>query len=378
MRIAIDCRPLTRLPTGVANFVIPAINEWSSLYPDSKFYLLINCPLHEEVKKRLSMRSNVIVINSPLFIFKNIGILWYHLKLWYILRKLNPNYFWAPTPLLPIWIPRSIKTIVTVHDFVYKEFKFTANKINRIVNFLFSDRSIKKADILWSISMYTKRKIEFYFPKRKCRSIFVGCAIDKKKFICLRMKKEEQEQLLRKYNVPEKLLMFVGTLEPRKNLIFLLSLMPILVKYGYGLLVVGAKGWGRTGVKDILENNNILKDNISFAGYVNTDELVKLYNVARIFVSTSLNEGFGFPQLEAMACGCPAVTAHNSAMIEVVEGAGMTVEGWEKEKWCEAINEVYRNRIEHVEKGFEKIKCYDWNNIIKELNEYLMKYKQSN
>ena len=185
------------------------------------------------------------------------------------------------------------------------------------------------------------------------------------------MKAEEKQALLQKYKLGEKFLLFVGTLEPRKNLHFLLSLMPALAQQGYSLLVIGAKGWGDTHVKNIVEARGYPLDRVCFAGFVETDELVKLFNMAAVYVSTSRNEGFGMPQLEAMACGCPVVSPHNSAMIEVVEGAGETVKSWEEKDWVSMIMKVDENRQHYIGRGLQRVEEYKREFVIKNLIEYI-------
>lgn len=174
------------------------------------------------------------------------------------------------------------------------------------------------------------------------------------------MSEEQRKSILIKYGVSEKFLLFVGTVEPRKNLDFMLELMPGLAQAGFSLLVVGAKGWGRNRIVTTLQRDGFPTDRVIMAGYVPSEDLVKLYNMAAVYVSTSLNEGFGLPQLEEMHCGCPVVSPHNSAMIEVVAGAGRTVEGWVIGTWQNAILEVYDQRDKYRDLGFMRAVYYKW------------------
>jgi glycosyltransferase involved in cell wall biosynthesis len=140
--------------------------------------------------------------------------------------------------------------------------------------------------------------------------------------------------------------------------------MPELARHGFSLLIVGAPGWGDTRISAIAQAPGFPQDKVVFSGYLTTEELVKVYNLASVYVSTALNEGFGLPQLEAMCCGCPVVTAHNSAMIEVVEGAGKTVASWEEAEWTGAILEVYANRQPYAARGLQRARQYDWHDVI--------------
>jgi glycosyltransferase involved in cell wall biosynthesis len=233
------------------------------------------------------------------------------------------------------------------------------SNLNYLINFLLHDATINRADKVWVISDYTRSEVENRYPNRKCKSIFVGSSIDKSIYKTKEISKERKSELDGRFGLNYPFLIFVGTLEPRKNLPFLLSLMPRLSSLGFMLLIVGKKGWGKNDLKTI-DEPGYPKEKIVFTGFINFSDLVDLYQIATAYVSTSLNEGFGLPQLEAMTCGCPVVSPHNSAMIEVVEGAGETVSGWNQEDWVSAILKVAKNKEFYRERGLSRTKMYNW------------------
>jgi glycosyltransferase involved in cell wall biosynthesis len=376
MKIAIDCRALRKPPSGIPNFLATAINGLAVQNPDLRIYLLTNEEFHDEFKNKFSWSNNINIIIRPLLVLNNISFLWLLFKTRSILKEIKPDLFWAPGFLLPPFIPQEIKTLVTVHDMVFKEHKETMSRVNRLFFQLLHDKSLNKADLLWSNSYYTKQGIYKYFPVRRCQEIFVGFFINRTLFKQVSISGGERDNLFSKLGIrrKDKLLLFVGTLEPRKNLKFLLSLMPVLASQGYTLLVVGAKGWGRSDIKDIIDSQGFPHNHVIFAGYLTSDELVKLYNLASMYVSSSLNEGFGMPQLEAMACGCPVVSPYNSAMIEVVDGAGKTVKTWDHQDWVDTINLVYNNRAKYINAGFKRIQEYEISFVINNLINYINRH----
>ena len=135
-------------------------------------------------------------------------------------------------------------------------------------------------------------------------------------------------------------------------------------------MVVGGKGWKNTDLKDIIESPSFPKESTIFCGYVSNEDLVMLYHTAACFVSCALMEGFGMPQLEALLCGCPVVTAHNTAMIEVAKGkdGAVTVEGYDKEKWIHAIVKMLQER---PNVNLQQLSDYHWGSIIDRLTSYL-------
>lgn len=366
MKIAIDARSLTKNTTGVSTYLINSLNELVTQKPDWDFYLLAHKPLNLDIEKRLNKQNNLHIIIDSSKILK-IGSLWYLVRLNFLLKSIEPDYFWSTATLIPPYkLVKNTKILITVHDLVAKEYKNTMSKFNILMNTFLFDRSIKRADIIWSVSEYTKEKLIEYYPEIKEKILFVGSCIDKKTYKKIIIDKDDRNNFLKKYNIKGKFLLFVGTLEPRKNIAFLLSLMPEL-KDDYYLVIVGGKGWGKTYIKDIIEQKDFPKEKVIFTDFTDDQTLLKLYNLAYIYISSSFNEGFGLPQLEAMSCGCPVISSHNSAMIEVVNEAGLTIKDYNKRDWINAIRKVSDNRDFYVDRCYQKSELYSWESIISQL-----------
>ena len=374
MRIALDGRSLSSEPTGISNFTLNALNALSK-DNKNKIFIFSHKEINNTILKRLSFKNrNVFIVVKPLFFLKNIGILWFLMKFPFLIRFGNFDILWGPGQVLPpSFLTGKIKRMVTIHDLVFKFYVKTMSLYSRIENFIFTSRTIKNADFIWCVSDYTSNELMRHFPHRKAKDIFVGSGIDNTIFKKICFNELEKKKIREKYQIKGLTMVFVGTLEPRKNLSFLLSLMPILSGKGISLIVIGGKGWGN--VKDLLYNVNNEQHSsiVKFLGYVSTDSLVEIYNVADILISTSLNEGFGLPLLEAMACGCPVVAPHNSAMIEIVSGFGTTIVGWDKDEWVSGIISTIKNRDEIIKKLESKVSQYNWQFIVKELNFYINK-----
>ena len=163
--------------------------------------------------------------------------------------------------------------------------------------------------------------------------------------LAAKMEFEEAEAIKKKLGIVGHFILFVGSLEPRKNLQFLLSLMPEVYKrIGRQLVVVGAKGWKNSGIREIVESNDFPRQSTVFCGYVSNEELARLYNMADCFVSASLNEG-----------------AHGK------KGA-ITVQGYDARVWTEQICEVCTNR---PSVDISQFASYDWDSILEAFLQYL-------
>ncbi|MCR5316058.1 MAG: glycosyltransferase family 4 protein [Bacteroidaceae bacterium] len=367
MNILIDGRIWSLYSAGVGTFFTSAILEWAKQRDHDTFYIIL--PKGLDARYELtSFPSNIRLLDYtkrfPHWLPNIIVLQWLVPRL---CRKLQIDLYYSPVPHLPWYIPLKTKTMVTIHDVVNIEMADTMSWTNRLATSIFFGQAIKKADWLWTNSYYTKSKVEEYFPQRHCQDIFTGGAVDRHLFYPRALSDQERQDIKQHLGIKNQFLIFVGSLEPRKNLKFLLSLMPDLYqKHQLQLVVVGGKSWKSSTIKDIVGSPSFPQASTIFCGYVSNEELANLYRCADCFVSAALMEGLGMPQLEAMLCGCPVVTAHNTAMIEVAEGkeGAVTVEGYDPQTWQQAILSAIQNPkpVAH-----DQLAEYDWTKIITRL-----------
>jgi len=153
------------------------------------------------------------------------------------------------------------------------------------------------------------------------------------------------EACRRRYNLPAKFILFVGLLEPRKNLPLLLKAYANSSKLSVipPLVIVGRQGWGYEEIIQQIDTLD-LKDKVHFTGYVPAQDLPFVYNLAQVFVYPSIYEGFGLPPLEAMACGTPAITTDVSAMRDHVGDAGILIPSQDEEALALAIQKILNDQ----------------------------------
>ena len=371
MNILVDGRIWSLYSAGIGTFFTSAIIEWARQNSKDTFFIML--PKGLDAKYELpSIPDNIVILDyNKRFpkVLPNIIIL--QILVPYLCRKRHINLYYSPVPHLPYFIPSTVRTMVTVHDVVNIEMAHTMSWTNRLATSVFFGQAIKKANYLWVNSHYTKSKVEEYFPMRRCQDIFVGGAVDRHVFYPRLLTEQERQNIKSHYGINNKYILFVGSLEPRKNLKFLLSIIPgLYLQHDIQLVVVGGKSWKNSDVKDIIEAQSFPKSSTIFCGYVTNKELALLYSCADCFVSAALMEGLGMPQIEALLCGCPVVTSHNSAMIEVADGksGAVTVKGYDVGHWQQTI-------LKMVQKppsiNFNQLSEYDWTNIICRLQKFV-------
>jgi len=250
------------------------------------------------------------------------------------------------------------KTIVTCHDIIPIAYYNTRNPIWKL-----NAKGLRKAERIITVSEFSKQDISKYikYPEEKIE--IIPPAVDHSLYYPNR-----NREALEKYGIgeTEKVIMYVGAEEPRKNLQFLINSFSKLKNRisHVKLLKVGMPNY--IGVREKLlkqiESLNLQKD-IIFTGYVSERELAELYNAVDLFVFPSLYEGFGIPPLEAMACGTPVITSNTSSLPEVVGDAAIQADPYNVEKFAEEMYKLLVDeelKEEMMRKGLERSKIFSW------------------
>lgn len=371
MKIVVDCRVFTKRATGVATYAIDAIRAICQYIPDWHLTLVSPVPFHKSIVGLPLDKVDVIIKPMP-FGLKLPKILWFHFCFSKVVKDLKADIVWSPIPETPLLSVGNAKRMITVHDVVNKEYRETMLWKDKLASFFIADYAIRKSDLIWCNSYYTRDKVNQYYINRKQINMVIGdsCSTIFRK---VNIDEATKDEILHEYGLEDRFLLFVGTLEPRKNLSFLLKIMPeIYQKTGCKLLVVGASGWKNSDIAHIINASDYPSKIVIFANYIDIEKLVCLYNLATLYVSTALNEGFGMPQLEAMACGCPVVSPHNSAMIEVVEGRGVTIEGKDEKVWINTIANLLQDSFKLNQMKNPDLSEFDWKRIILNVKQYVI------
>jgi glycosyltransferase involved in cell wall biosynthesis len=168
---------------------------------------------------------------------------------------------------------------------------------------------------------------------------------------------------MRKYGLAEKFVLYVGVVEPRKNLnVFLRAFARLRGELPHRFVIAGSLGWYSDSVLTEIEKLG-LQSRVTMVGYVPDDELPALYCGADAFVYPSLAEGFGLPVIEAMACGTPVLCSNAPALQEVAGDAALTIDPHDEDAWTYALKELLTNeelRSELSGKGIERAKRFSW------------------
>lgn len=297
-----------------------------------------------------------------------LGVIWQQLRLPRRLGRGDFDLLWSPLITLPLRCP--VPSVATVHDLT----TLLLPEVHRlkvkwsILPFLRS--SLEKADRLVTISQASARDIAFHFPQaaRKVRVVYPGIDPEFRPGT-----PKEIEEIRRELGAPEGYVLYVGTLEPRKNVGAILDAWESLHEedpHVPPLVLVGGYGWGSQHL--VQRTEALASKGVRSLGHVDRAHLVRVFQGARVFVYPSLYEGFGLPPAEAMACGIPAVVSDASSLPEVVGNAGIRIPQGDTGALAMAIRDVLQEpgrAAELAARGLERAGRFRWDRAAQEMEE---------
>ncbi|AKB50009.1 Glycosyltransferase [Methanosarcina barkeri str. Wiesmoor] len=255
------------------------------------------------------------------------------------------------------------KTIVTCHDIIPIAYYNTQNPLWKL-----NAKGLRKAERIITVSEFSKQDISKYIKYPEENIEIIPPAVDHNLYY-----PDRSKECLLKYNIGdgEKVILYVGAEEPRKNIQFLINSFSKLKNKisNIKLLKVGTPNYlfVRKRLLKQIEVLNLQND-VIFTGYVSESELAEIYNAVDLFVFPSLYEGFGMPPLEAMACGTPVITSNTSSLPEVVGDAAIVVDPYDVNKFAEEMYELLMNddlKEEMIRKGLKRSKMFSWDTSAK-------------
>lgn len=238
------------------------------------------------------------------------------------------------------------RLVVTIHDLVHKTYPQAHTSQTIELTEKYMTQIAAGARKIICISENTRRDLHAFYDIPKDKTCVIYSGVDGHVFHPLSLQERKTCQAyLAQLGIFQPYVMFVGTLEPRKNLEGLLEAFSILHarKIFHGqLVVVGMQGWMVEKLDEKIEKLG-LKGEVIFTGFVNDAQLAGLYNLARLFVFPSFYEGFGFPILEAFACGVPVAASATSSCAEIAGQAALTFDPDKSSEIAEAMALVLTN-----------------------------------
>jgi glycosyltransferase involved in cell wall biosynthesis len=361
MKIGFDAKRAFLNSSGLGNYSRNTLNALQRFFPENQYILFT-----PEVKNRLFDNYQRFKVVSPRnMVAKKFKSLWRSLFLVPHLKRHGVDLFHGLSNEIPQGIHKSnIPSVVTLHDLIFMRYPEFYKPIDRKIYFKKIKYACHVADKIIAISKQTKHDIEtfFHIPKEKIELIYqpVGAAFFEKQHI---------ESVREKYHLPERFILAVGTLEPRKNQLALLQALHS-AKIRIPVIFVGKQTRPYTSEIQQFISDKKMENQVIFLPHVLETDLAGLYQSATLSVYISVFEGFGLPVIEAMASGCPVITSTVSVLPETAGDAAILCNPSAIEEIAQKIASLLQNeplRNELIQKGRVRAEQFHPENYAKNL-----------
>ncbi len=364
MKIAINLLPFRKKIAGAGKYAVKIIYELSGMDSKNDYFLYVTKAGKENfVISQPNFHFVYVKFNPQNILYR---IFWEQMIFPLKLKSLKPDIIFTPSVAIPLLYKGNFYT--TIHDLAYKK---SVNKYGFIrKNYLkyATKIAVKKSNIIFTVSEFSKREIEKEFALKNREVLVTYNGVDEMFFN--EFSSVEISNFKKKYNLPENFILYVGAIEPSKNIDKLLIGFSKFIKkcnLNYHLVLTSGIGWNSQYLIDLI-NDLKINDKIIFLPYILESELPKLYKGSKMLAYLSSYEGFGIPVLEAMAACIPIITSKSEAILEI---SNKTVISVKPENIDEIVDGMFKiisdkNLVNSlVARSKEKAKEYMWKNAAK-------------
>ena len=362
MKICMDYQPAVAQCAGIGRYTRVLASELAKLLDSDDELRLFYCDFKRAGKRHCVDGAEYVTFRAmPGALMQK---MWHHLRF--------PPFNWTAgdadiyhfTNFTDRPITRG-KSVVSIHDMSFVRFPQFAEKRNLKYLNAGLKRSAKNADAIITISEFSKAEIEELLPEArgKVYVTYLGIGEDFKP-----ASEVETAAVRRELGLSRPFIMTLGTVEPRKNLEFLVDVFEQVAEDDVDLVIAGALGWESRSILERFENTRF-PDQLHYLRFVPDGKLAALYSAASLFVMPSFYEGFGFTPLEAMACGTPVLTSTGGSIPEIVGSAATVIKGFDLYEWVDAVRAILGDsarRVEMSRTGLERSAGFRWENTARE------------
>ena len=386
MIIGIDIRMLARgMKTGVEEYTTNLLANMLSLDQNIRYKLFYNG--YQKIKldydwlkfPNVELRQYRIpnrFLDASLYFFD-------YPKIDKLLKEVD--VFFSPHIFLSS-VSKKCKSVMTFHDLSFEKYPEFYSASKNYWHFSMNPKKqARKTDKIIAVSESTKNDLVglYNINPEKIKVIYSGI----NPVSSIQYPVSSISKIKKKYNLPEKYILYLGTLEPRKNIIGLIKAFEIfktklksrgrhsgMSPSGFKLVIAGSKGWLYRDIFKTVKNSPV-KNDIIFTGFIDDEDKSILYSQAELFVYPSFYEGFGFPPLEAMACGTPVITSNFSSLPEAVGDAAIMINPYNLDELYRAMEMVLNDdKLKNtlIKKGFEQTKKFSWQKCARETLDFIL------
>lgn len=351
MNIGFDAKRAFLNSSGLGNYARTIIKSLNKYYPENNYTLFTTSQSDSAFQKYIHSQTNIAIAEPQSFIDKKLRSRWRSYGITEFLNERNINIYHGLSNELPFNIGQfKGKKIVTTHDLIFLRYPKLYPYLDRKIYNKKFRHSCDIADVIIAISEETKRDLENYYfiPENKIKVIYQSCD----EVYYQEPSAEQTQQTISKHQLPDHYLLYVGTIEERKNLLTIVKALKEIKDIP--LVVVGNKKGYFNKVMEYITANK-LQDRVLFLDAVTDDELPVIYRKAQIFIFPSIFEGFGIPIIEALVSKVPVITTQGACFPEAGGPDSIYINPTDEKVLAEKINYLLSSETickEIAEKGF--------------------------
>ena len=365
MKIGLNFHTVDGHISGVEYYSLGLLKALLRLAGEHVYVVYTNQP--ELIRTHVPASNSLTIVEVGHLRTRMARILWEHTQLPHLASRDALDLLHCPSYICPLR-KSSAPYVVTIHDTIAIDHPGWCKPTNALYFNLSMRRAVQKASRVISVSKSTADDLKRNFGLSDSKVRVVHPGVDE--IFRIEENASRCTQVRNRYNLPRRYILFVGNIEPKKNVRALLSMQSGLreKQLPHKLVIVGKRSWCARAELDQIQRE-AAANNIIVAGYVDRGDLPFVYAMADVFVFPSLHEGFGFPPLEAMACGTPVVSSDRGALAETVADAAYIVEPENVEQIAEAVALMISDlalQQEHIARGLRQSRRFNWERAAKE------------
>jgi glycosyltransferase involved in cell wall biosynthesis len=358
LRIAVNTRLLLHGKLeGIGWFTFENLKRIAVLHPEHEFYFIFDRPFHQD----FIFSSNVkpIVIGPPAR-HPVLYFIWFEISIRYILKKIKADIFISPDGYLSLGT--KVPSLAVFHDLNFEHYPADLPRAERFYYRTFFRKYAHKARRIATVSEFSKQDIvkQYKISPDKIDVVYNGA-----NEMYAPVDIQTKSQTLQQVTNGRPYFFFVGALHPRKNLVNLFRAFDIYKKtdkLNTVLLIAGARKWWTGEIAEVYESMTNKQD-VVFAGRLETPDMLKVMGSAIALTYVSYFEGFGIPIIEAFRCGTPVITSNVTSMPEIAGEAALLVDPFSPVSIAEAMQRISTDQIlrgQLIKAGNERATLFTW------------------
>jgi glycosyltransferase involved in cell wall biosynthesis len=371
MKIGIDARSILGTPTGVGRYLSNLLDQFRSLDTRNTYILYIDRPCATPLIDQENFQQKTLTLPVAQNYFT-----WNHFRLPPEIWRHPVDLFHFPFYTMPVI--RTYRSIVSIHDITYEVHPEWYSWKGRLAMRAFSKFAARQADIILTCSLNTKHDLMEHYGISEKKIIVTYYGVE------ARFRPLDDQvtlaNLRKRYSITARqVVLYVGSIHTRRNVEQLIRAFQSVSHNtsNVQLLIVGKREYPYLDIETLIDELD-LGDLVLLPGYVRDDDLPGLYNLADVCIYPSSYEGFGFPVLEAMACGTPVITSNTSSLPEVSGDAALLIDPLNIAEMADALSQLLHNsdlRRQCIERGLERARFFSWEHTARQTLEVYRQFE---